>query len=158
MAGYSNTPLAKKLGIKENARVLLLAAPDGFERTLDALPPGVTFTARGKGPFDVAIAFAKTTRECESRFRTAAASLSESGGLWTAWPKKTSGVATDLNENDIRAFGLSEGLVDNKVCAIDDTWSGLRFVKRLKDRTPATPPTKTTTNNYKNPATKKRTP
>lgn len=135
MAGYSGTPLAQKLGINENARVFVTGAPIGFIDAIEGLPAGVEFVpAKAPDPVDVAIVFVRTVRELQSRFRAAAAKLSPAGGLWVSWPKKSSGVLSEVSENDIRAFGLAEGLVDNKVCAINDVWSGLRFVIRVKDR------------------------
>ena len=135
MAGYSTTPLPQKLGIKTGARVLLLSAPVDFESTLGELPDGATITTRaGTTPAQVIILFCKDLKTLQSRFDTARAALDESGGLWIAWPKKASGIKTDLTENTIRDFALDAGLVDNKVCAIDGTWSGLRLVVRLKDR------------------------
>ncbi len=127
MAGYSGTPLPQKLGIKDGARVRLAAAPEGFARSI-----GVT--SRGHGEADVIVLFARSSRELAREFPRLRRALQPSGGLWVAWPKKASGVATDLTESAVREFGLAQGLVDNKVCAIDDTWSGLRFVVRLRDR------------------------
>lgn len=134
MAGYSGTPLPKKLGIKPGARLGLLKAPDGFEATLGGLPEGVTTRTTARGPFDVVLYFTTTRADLERRFEALAKTLDQAGGLWIAWPKRSSGVPTDLNENIIRDIGLAAGLVDNKVCAVDDTWSGLRFVIRVKDR------------------------
>ena len=135
MAGYSGTPLPQKLGIKAGHRLLLAGAPDGFlEETLAPLPDDVTVLRSARPPVDVAVAFATTWAEVRKRFAAAEAALATDGGLWVAWPKRASGVATELDENAIRAFGLAAGLVDNKVCAVDDTWSGLRFVVRLADR------------------------
>jgi hypothetical protein len=134
MAGYSGTPLAKKLGIREGAVVILAGAPDGFEATLDPLPPGVVVGRRTRSGADVVLLFAPSRSVLERRFAPLAAALDRSGGLWVCWPKRSSGVATDLDENEVRAHGLAAGLVDNKVCAVDETWSGLRFVYRLKDR------------------------
>jgi hypothetical protein len=137
MAGYSATPLPKKLGIKNRCRVGLAKAPENFADTLGALPDGVTVTdaARARGPFDVMVCFATTERELAAVFSRLAGKLTEEGGLWVAWPKKSSGVATALDENAVRRAGLAtERLVDNKVCAIDQTWSGLRFVVRLSHR------------------------
>src|SRR5262245_1012339 len=136
MAGYSGTPLAKKLGIKKGATVLLLGAPVGFEGTLDGMPEGVRITGSGRanGPFDVIVLFTKSEHDLESSFESAAAKLTSAGGLWVSWPKRASGVRTDLDENIVRDIGLAAGLVDNKVCAIDEVWSGLRFVVRVKDR------------------------
>ena len=135
MAGYSGTPLARKLGIKERSRVGLIGAPEGFEPTLEPLPANVTLTRRiGSPPFDVILFFSDRAADLEKRFSSLARALTPDGGLWVAWPKKASGVATDLSENAVREIGLASGLVDNKVCAVDEVWSGLRFVYRLKDR------------------------
>lgn len=135
MAGYSGTPLPRKLGIKEGSRVALAAAPDGFaERTLGELPAGASVTAPTPGEVDVAVLFARSLADLHETFSRVRAWVTPAGGLWVAWPKKASGVPTDLDENAIREVGLAAGMVDNKVCAIDDTWSGLRFVVRVKDR------------------------
>jgi hypothetical protein len=127
MAGYSGTPLPKKLGIKESSRVRILGGPDEFAQGLGIEP-------RARGEADVIVLFTRSARELAKAFALARKSLHKDGGLWIAWPKKAAGVVTDLNENAVREAGLSLGLVDNKVCAIDDTWSGLRFVVRLADR------------------------
>ena len=135
MAGYSGTPLAKKLGIKPGARVSLVGAPTGFEKTLHGLPEDARVVRGLRGAnFDVVLFFTKKESELRKRFAELAGRLTEDGGLWVAWPKKASGVATDVGDAVVRATGLEAGLVDNKVCAVDDTWSGLRFVVRLKDR------------------------
>jgi len=135
MPGYSGTPLAKKLGIKENAKVFVTGAPIGFVENIEGLPTGVEFLSpKAQGPIDVAMIFVRTRKELESRFRAAAAKLAPNGGLWVSWPKKSSGVQCELDENIIREFGLGEGLVDNKVCAVTEVWSGLRFVVRVRDR------------------------
>lgn len=134
MAGYSNTPLPKKLGIKEKQRVALINAPAAFSATLGALPPGVVFVKQVRAPLDVIVFFTKSARELLKRFSVMAARLSPTGGLWIAWPKQAAGVPTDLTENIVRQIGLETGLVDNKVCAIDEIWSGLRFVIRVKNR------------------------
>ena len=133
MAGYSGTPLAKKLGIKEGARVAILSAPKGFADSIE-LPSGVQVKSDARGKHDVLLFFVTRETELTRRFASLARSLEPDGGLWIAWPKKSSGVATDLSENPIRDIGVANGLVDNKVAAIDDTWSGLRFVYRLVDR------------------------
>ncbi len=133
-AGYSGTPLAKKLGIKAGHRVGLIGAPELFEATLEGLPEGVRFSRRAAGRFDVIVFFTRKASELGRRFAKLAARLDKAGGLWVAWPKKASGVATDLVEGVVRRTGLDGGLVDNKICAVDETWSGLRFVYRLKDR------------------------
>ena len=134
MVGYSDTPLPRKLGIKEGHRVALLRVPAGFERVLGPLPGGVDITTRAQGPIDVAVAFFTRSRELERRFATLKRALSSDGGLWIAWPKRASGLETDLTEGVVREVALANGLVDNKVCAIDATWSGLRLVYRLTDR------------------------
>jgi hypothetical protein len=127
VAGYSGTPLPQKLGIKDGSRVRLARAPDGFARSLGVVP-------RTRGDADVIVLFSRSAAELERDFPRLRRSLLQSGGLWVAWPKQASGVETDLREGAIRRIGLAHGLVDNKVCAIDDTWSGLRFVVRLSDR------------------------
>jgi len=136
MAGYSGTPLPKKLGLKPGARLGLVNAPADFARTLGELPPGAAVRAvsAGKAPYDAIVCFTPTMAELRRRLPALKSRLSPAGGLWIAWPKKASGVATDVRETDVRAVGLAAGLVDNKVCAIDDVWSGLRFVFRLVDR------------------------
>jgi hypothetical protein len=133
MAGYSGTPLAKKLGIVEGCRVAVVSAPNGFGDALD-LPSGVVVRAQARGRLDVVVFFVTRRAELARRFPVLQRRLEPDGGLWIAWPKRTSGVATDLSENPVREIGLANGLVDNKVAAIDDTWSGLRFVWRLRDR------------------------
>lgn len=141
MAGYSGTPLPKKLGIKDGARVALLNAPPGFARRLEPMPPGVSVskTLAGATPFDVIVLFAANIKALNAGFTRAAAKLTPAGGLWVGWPKKSSGVRTDVTEPIVREVGLAAGLVDNKVCAIDETWSGLRFVVRVKDRPKSQP-------------------
>jgi hypothetical protein len=126
--------LLKKLGIGEGARVALVRAPDGFAATLGPLPDGVRVRSRLGGSQDVVLFFATRRAELERRFPSMARTLEPAGGLWIAWPKRTANVATDLSENLVREIGLSNGLVDNKVCAVDDVWSGLRFVYRVADR------------------------
>lgn len=133
-AGYSGTPLARKLGIREGARVVLAGAPPGAEDLLAPLPDGVRLSRRLGAPADVVVAFHTSRRELEARFPRLRAAIHDAGGLWIAWPKRASGVATDLTEDVVREIALANGLVDNKVCAIDDVWSGLRFVRRLADR------------------------
>jgi hypothetical protein len=132
VAGYSDTPLVKKLGIKENHRLVLVGAPRGFERTLGELPRGVRLTTSGR--FDVAVAFCTRESEVEKRLAALKARMDPAGGIWIAWPKKASKMSTDVSENVVRKHGLASKLVDNKVCAVDDTWSGLRLVMRVVDR------------------------
>lgn len=134
MAGYSGTPLARKFGIVPGARVLLVAAPAGFEGAIDGLPPGVSFLDHEARDIDVAILFVTERTALQARFAAIAAALRPAGGLWIAWPKRASRVPTDITEDVLREVILPSGLVDNKVCAIDETRSGLRFVRRLKDR------------------------
>jgi hypothetical protein len=133
-SGYSGTPLPKKLGIKAGARVALVAAPDGFDETLGSLPDGVQIRRQARGKADVIVFFVTRAADLSRRFVTLARSLEPDGGLWVAWPKKSAGVATDVVFEVVQRVGLDAGLVDNKVCAIDETWSGLRFVYRLADR------------------------
>jgi hypothetical protein len=133
-AGYSGTPLPRKLGIKPQARLALVGAPPGFDEVLGDLPPGVSVHRRLRGTFDVLVAFVRTRSELERRLPALKRALDQAGGLWVAWPKRSSSVATDLGDGTVRDLGLGIGLVDNKVCAIDATWSGLRFVYRLADR------------------------
>ncbi len=136
MAGYSATPLPRKLGIKPGHAVVLVDAPSQAEGLLTPLPADVSLRGdlRGRGDFDVAVLFCRSRRDLRRRFARVAKRLTPEGGLWVAWPKKSSGVATDLSDSVVRDFGLATGMVDNKVCAIDETWSGLRFVVRLRDR------------------------
>lgn len=136
MAGYSGTPLSQKLGLKAGCSLGLWSAPQNFRQTLGALPEGVTASdvARGRAPLDVLICFIASRADLARALPQAQQRLHASSGLWLCWLKKSSGVATDVTEQDVRAAGLAAGLVDNKVCAIDDTWSGLRFVVRVQDR------------------------
>ena len=132
--GYSGTPLAKKLGVKPESVVALLGAPEGFDRTLGTLPDGVSVRTRARGASDVVVLFAAWRRALDRRFAAAVGTLAVGGGLWIAWPKKASGVVTDVTESIVRKVGLASGLVDNKICAIDATWSGLRFMRRRARR------------------------
>jgi hypothetical protein len=133
-SGYSGTPLPRKLGIKADGRLAVLSAPEGFDRTLGLLPNGVQLRRQARGCLDVIVFFVTRRAELARRFPTMARALESDGGLWVAWPKKTSGVATDLVFEVVQHIGLDAGLVDNKVCAIDETWSGLRFVYRVTER------------------------
>ena len=133
-SGYSGTPLPKKLGIREGSRVAVVSAPDGFTRVLGPLPTGVDLRTDARGRCDVVVFFVTRRAELARRFPSFVRSLQTDGGLWVSWPKKTSGVATDLGFDAVQQVGLDAGLVDNKVCAIDGTWSGLRFVRRVADR------------------------
>ena len=128
MAGYSGTPLPRKLGIKPDHRVLVLGAPEGF--ALDDV--SVRTTARGKA--DVIVSFHDRRAELARRMPKLRELMEPAAGLWIAWPKRASKLPTDLTEDVVRELALANTLVDNKVCAIDETWSGLRLVIRLKDR------------------------
>lgn len=132
-SGYSGTPLPAKLGIKAGSRVLLDGAPAGL--ALEPLPGGARLHRRPAGePYDVILLFAPESGRLRDRWPRLAPRLETAGRLWVCWPKKNSGVPSDLTENVIRDFGLDQGLVDVKVCAVDATWSGLAFVRRLADR------------------------
>ncbi len=139
-AGYSGTPLAKKLGIKEGHVVGLFGVPGGragvdtFVATLDGLPDAVEIRTTARGPLDVLVSFHTSRAHFEKRVPVLVKAMARNGGLWIAWPKRASGVATDMTEDVVREVALPLGLVDNKVCAIDETWSGLRVVWRLANR------------------------
>jgi hypothetical protein len=135
-AGYSGTPLPQKLGIKEGHQLALLAAPKSFTTTLGKLPPKVSIQTdlKGKSPLDVIVLFVGKRAELEQKLSAVRKRMAPNAGLWIAWPKKSSGVVTDMTEDVVRAVALPTGLVDNKVCAIDETWSGLRLVIRLENR------------------------
>ena len=134
MAGYSNRSLVDKLGIRPGARLVLLAPPPGYSRTLGLLPKGVAVAKVLNGTFDFIQIFVTKRRDLERRFAALAKALEPDGMLWVSWPKKASGVTTDVTESDVREIALAGGLVDVKVCAVDETWSGLKLVRRLKDR------------------------
>ena len=131
-AGYSGTPLVAKLGIKAGARMQVVNPPSDFSQTLGTLPEGVTRTSRGS--LDFGMLFVTKQADLAKRFAGLRDRLASNGMLWIAWPKKSSGVPSDLTEDIVRVIGLEAGLVDVKVCAVDDTWSGLKFVRRLRDR------------------------
>jgi len=132
MPGYSGTPLPKKLGIKDGFRVCFVGAPADVRSELKSALAACSESA--KGDVDFAMVFTKSKLELGKEFKRVAKSLTPAGMLWVSWPKKSSGVATDLDENVVRGVGLEVGLVDVKVCAVTDIWSGLKFVRRLKDR------------------------
>jgi hypothetical protein len=132
--GYSGTPLVQKLGIKPGHRVRFPGAPRDFKATLGTLPPDVRLVSARTANVDCVVLFATTMSDLEQRFAPTARTLAPAGMLWVAWPKKASRVPTDVSENRVRDIGLAAGLVDVKVCAIDNVWSGLKFVRRLKDR------------------------
>ncbi len=135
MAGYSGTPLAKKLGFKEGFCVGFVNPPRGFQEELGSLPGGVKISSAPlPKPLDLILFFADSQQTLKREFPKLAQKLETNGMLWIAWPKKASGIVTDLSDNSVRKMGLDSGLVDVKVCAINDIWSGLKFVYRLKDR------------------------
>jgi len=134
MAGYSGTPLSKKLGIKDKFRVTFVGLPPDVKAELSEALAGCTVARSGDRALDFAMVFAKVQAELQGEFVRLAKLLAPAGMLWVSWPKKASGVATDMNENDVRRTGLEAGLVDVKVCAVSDVWSGLKFVRRVKDR------------------------
>lgn len=134
MAGYSGTPLLQKIGIKPGHRVILRNHPASFLKNLGELPEGAKTFDRLTGKANVIVYFTDKLAELKKDFPRLGAALVSDGMAWISWPKKASGRATDLNENIVRDIGLKCGLVDVKVCAIDETWSGLKFVIRLKDR------------------------
>ena len=134
MAGYSGTPLPKKLGIRAGSVVALLGAPRGFEKTLGRLPEGVVLRHDARKAAGVLLLFVTSRSDLRKRFASATRAMGEPGALWIVWPKKASGVDTDLGGNEVRAFGLEAGLVDYKIAAVDATWSGLCFARRKKRR------------------------
>ena len=135
MAGYSGTPLVKKLGFKEGFRTGLVNPPKGIQKELAPLPSGVDISVGNlTKPLDLIVLFADSQKTLKTEFPGLARKLATNGMLWIAWPKKASGIATDISGNTVRDIGLAAGLVDVKVCAINDVWSGLKFVYRLEDR------------------------
>jgi len=134
VAGYSGKPLVAKLGIKPGATIAILNAPRGYDRILGKMPRDVKRKIAAVGALDFVQFFTAEKRELERRFPVLERALAPAGMLWISWPKQASGVATDLTEDRIRAIGLAHGLVDVKVAAVDEVWSGLKFVRRVKDR------------------------
>ena len=134
MAGYSGTPLVQKIGIKAGHRIVLRNHPASFLKDLGKLPENVQSSERLTGKANVIIYLTDKRAALEKDFPGLSSALVPDGMLWIGWPKKASGKPTDLNENIVREIGLERGLVDVKVCAIDETWSGLKFVVRVKDR------------------------
>jgi hypothetical protein len=132
-AGYSGTPLPRKLGLKPAMRLLTLNSPPHFRALLPDAPADLVWLTR-LAAFDCAVAFATSGAELRAMFAKLEPKLSQDGMIWIAWPKKAAGMKTDLDENLVRDVGLETGLVDIKVCAIDATWSGLKFVRRVRDR------------------------
>ncbi len=134
MPGYSGTPLPKKLGIKDRFRVRLIGLPSDVQAELKPALAACQIIDDGNDALDFVMLFTKSKAELTKEFRRIGKLLTPAGMLWVSWPKKRSGVATDLDENVVRDIGLAAGLVDVKVCAVTEIWSGLKFVRRLKDR------------------------
>lgn len=134
MPGYSGTPLPQKLGIREKFRIALVDAPADVRSELRPALAGCEIAKDGRGPLDFAMLFVKSQAELKTQFARVSRQLAPAGMLWVSWPKKTSGVPSDLDENVVRKIGLDAGLVDVKVCAVSEVWSGLKFVIRVKDR------------------------
>jgi hypothetical protein len=134
MPGYSGTPLPRKLGIKPGFRVQFVSAPVDVHVELREALAGCEIARDDKAALDFAMVFTKSHTDLKKEFRRVAKLLAPTGMLWVSWPKKSSGVASDLDENRVREIGLAAGLVDVKVCAVTETWSGLKFVRRVKDR------------------------
>lgn len=133
-AGYSGKPLAQKLGLKEGTRVITLSAPPAYRRLLAPIPRGVSFTTRLSRSAAFVHWFVRRRRELERGFARVSSALADTGVLWISWPKRASGIESDVTEDVLREVGLPHGLVDVKVCAVDNTWSGLKFVRRLRER------------------------
>ena len=134
MPGYSGTPLAQKLGLKPEQNVATIGAPAGYRKLLAPVPKGVSFTTEIAAPAAFVHLFVKERKVLEKELKRLRRLLADAGVLWVSWPKKTSGVATDITENVIREVGLPLGFVDVKVCAVDDTWSGLKLMIRRENR------------------------
>jgi hypothetical protein len=134
MAGYSGTTLPKKLGLRENQRIALVNAPAGFEKTLGVLPQNAHIVKRLSNPLDLVMLFVDQEKQLTKQFSSIVSKLTPNGMIWVAWPKKSSGVPTDLTFDRVQRIGFDSGLVDVKICAVDEVWSGLKFVIRVKDR------------------------
>jgi hypothetical protein len=134
MAGYSGTPLPKKLGLRENQRLALVNAPADFEKALGVLPQNAQIVKRLSNPLDLVMLFVDQEKQLTKQFSSIVSKLTPNGMIWVAWPKKSSGVPTDLTFDRVQRIGLDSGLVDVKICAVDEVWSGLKFVIRVKDR------------------------
>lgn len=132
--GYSGKPLTSKMGIKAGQRMIILHAPEGYETTLGELPDGVERVYDVSGTFDLIQYFTTERAAYERDFPLLRDALTTAGMLWISWPKKAAKMSTDLDENLIREIGLANCLVDVKVIAVDERWSGLKFVRRVKDR------------------------
>ncbi|MFL6530390.1 MAG: DUF3052 domain-containing protein [Chthoniobacterales bacterium] len=134
MAGYSGTPLVRKLGIRPNEKIVALHPPEHYAALLEGLPEGATITKRVKSSAQFVHLFATRRADLEKQLTSLRTKLADAGMLWVSWPKKSSGVATDITEDTIRAVALPLGFVDVKVCAVDETWSGLKLMIRRENR------------------------
>jgi hypothetical protein len=135
LAGYSGTPLARKLGIKDGDAIAAVGAvPDDFTALVEPLPPGVRWKKHARAPLDLVIAFFRQRRDVVARWPALTSAVGPQGTVWVAWPKRSSGITTDLTEDTFREDLLPSGWVDTKVCAVDETWSGLKFVLRKELR------------------------
>jgi hypothetical protein len=134
MAGYSGTPLSKKLGIKPGAKVCLVGAPEGYRALLDPIPPDVSFMGPGSVGIDIVHGFVTLRAELATLLATYHPRIQQAGAIWVSWPKKSSKIATEVTEDTVREIALPMGLVDIKVCAVDETWSGLKLVIRKENR------------------------
>lgn len=134
MAGYSATPLAKKLGIKPGSRVKTSGAPPNYLELLEASPEGVIISSRLRGPVDIWHLFVREKSGLKAKLKKAQTEIPRNGMIWVSWPKKSAALASDLSEDEIRRVALPLGLVDIKVCAVDETWSGLKLVIRISNR------------------------
>jgi hypothetical protein len=134
MPGYSGKSLAQKLGIKAGHRVLVVSGPKDYKSLVQPIPDRVSLRRSGGGRFDIIHLFSSQAKVLEAELRRLAAIMPDDGMIWASWPKKSSGVETDLDENVVRSLALKIGLVDVKVCAVDETWSGLKLVRRVRDR------------------------
>jgi hypothetical protein len=134
MAGYSGTPLAKKLGIQPGAFVCAVDAPADYARLLEPLPPNVTFVEQGPHELDVVHLFTNSRAKLLKYLDNYKTKIKQNGSIWVSWPKKSSGIQSEVTEDTVRQLALPLGLVDVKVCAVDDTWSGLKLVIRKENR------------------------
>jgi len=134
MAGYSGTPLAQKLGIKQERKVVTIGAPAGYRKLLAPLPKGVSFTTEIAADAPFVHLFVKERQILEKELKRLRRLLADAGVLWISWPKKSSGVTTDITEDVIRDVCLPLDFVDVKVCAVDETWSGLKLMIRRENR------------------------
>jgi hypothetical protein len=134
MAGYSGTPLVQKLGIKAGATVVLIGAPANYHKLIGKIPADVKFSNKAGNGMEFGHLFTKSRSDLETLLKELRGKIADSGTLWVSWPKKSSGVATDITEDVIRAVALPRGFVDVKVCAVDETWSGLKLMIRREQR------------------------